>query len=288
MTAYQALFRLREIQGRSEEALDYLTRLEDAWPDMVFCTRSLRVAHNLRTMPEDPETLSEAVQWTQSFSSSLGDNVPPPGMGPFGAAEAYYLAYLVWVRAQISIGNSRIALSYLERQLGLALSQGLTNRVIELSLLEAQARQAEGDNERAWSALDRALSAAEPEGYIRIFDQGTVLNQLLAEAAQRNIHRAFIERLLAVIRIESHTSLSDTHDEAINRYCLDSGEQLSERELEVVRLMACGATNQEIAEKLVITVGTVKSHVNHILRKLDSHNRTEAVARVRGLGLLKI
>jgi LuxR family maltose regulon positive regulatory protein len=97
-------------------------------------------------------------------------------------------------------------LSYLERQLGLALSHGLTNRAIELSLLEAQARQAEGDNKRAWSALDRAISAAEPEGYVRIFDQGPALNQLLAEAAQHDFHREFIERILAVIRIESNFS----------------------------------------------------------------------------------
>jgi LuxR family maltose regulon positive regulatory protein len=288
MTAYQALFRLREIQGRSVDALDTLTRLEDSWPDIAFCTRGLRIMHALRTEPQAPSTLADAGAWCQAFISSLGDDLPPPGMGPFGAAEAYYLAYLVWVRAQIAIGNSRIALSYLERQLGLALSHGLTNRVIELSLLEAQAGQAEGDNKRAWSALDRALSAAEPEGYISIFDQGPAVNQLLADAVQRNIHHDFIERILAVIRIESHTSLSGKRDEATNRYSLDSGEQLSERELEIVRLMAGGATNQEIAEQLVVTVGTVKSHINHILRKLDSHNRTEAVAKVRGLGLLEI
>ena len=179
-------------------------------------------------------------------------------------------------------------MSYLERQLGLALSHGLTNRVIELSLLEAQARQAEGDDKRAWSALDRALSAAEPEGYVRIFDQGPALNQLLTGAAQHDFHRDFIERILVGIRIESQTFHSGTRDEATNNYCLESGEQLSKRELEIVRLMAGGATNQEIAEQLVITVGTVKSHINHILRKLDARNRTEAVARVRGLGLLEI
>ncbi len=145
MTAYQALFRLREIQGRSVEALDYLTRLEDAWPDIALCTRGLRIMHALRIEPQAPSTLAAAGAWCQAFASSIGDDMPPPGMGPFGAAEAYYLASLVWVRAQIAVGNSRVAWSYLERQLDLALSHGLTNRVIELSLLEAQARQAEGD-----------------------------------------------------------------------------------------------------------------------------------------------
>lgn len=69
---------------------------------------------------------------------------------------------------------------------------------------------------------------------------------------------------------------------------LESGEHLSQREREVLRLMAQGASNQAIAEQLVITVGTVKSHINHILMKLEASNRTEAVARARQLGLLEI
>ncbi len=288
MTACLALFRLREIQGRSVEALDYLARLEEVWRDTAFPTRGLRIVHALQTAPQDPSTLTEASTWCQDFTSSLGKGVPPPGMGPFGAAEAYYVAYLTWVRIQISIGNSEITLPYLEQQLELAVSHGLTNRVIELSLLEAQAMKAGGDSQRVWVALERALSLAEPEGYVRIFDQGSTLTQLLEEAAQRDIHRNFIERILAVMAIEWDTSLSRRCDKATNMYGLESGEQLSERELEVLRLMACGATNQKIAEQLVITVGTVKSHINHILRKLDARNRMEAVARARGLGLLEI
>ena len=69
---------------------------------------------------------------------------------------------------------------------------------------------------------------------------------------------------------------------------LESGERLSERELEVLRLMARGASNQTIADQLVITVGTVKSHINHILGKLEARNRTEAVARARARGVLEI
>ncbi len=65
-------------------------------------------------------------------------------------------------------------------------------------------------------------------------------------------------------------------------------DPLTSRELDLLRLLASGATNQEIAGQLFITVGTVKSHVNHILGKLDAHNRTEAVARARALGLLEI
>jgi LuxR family maltose regulon positive regulatory protein len=208
-------------------------------------------------------------------------------MGPFGAAEAYYLAYLAWVRAQIAIGKAQAVMSYLTRQLDLAKGNGLTNRVIELSLLEAQARRAEGEHQRAWAALERALAAAQPAGYLRIFDQGPTLTRLLVEAAQRGIFQEYIERILAAIGMPEALYLG-REGSAARSAQTPYGESLSERELEVLRLIAQGATNHEIAEQLVITVGTVKSHINHILGKLDAHNRTEAVARARGLGLLEL
>jgi DNA-binding NarL/FixJ family response regulator len=296
MAAYVALFRLREIQGRPAEAVEFLARLEEAWPDIAFCARGLRVMHALRTAADDPNTLIEASAWSDAFLASIGEDVPPPGMGPFGAAEAYYLAYLAWVSTQIAIGNPQAARPYLERQLELAFSHGLTNRIIELSLLEAQAGRAEGNDKQTWTALERALVAAQPSGYIRIFDQGPALTQLLAEAAQRGIFPEYIGRILAVIGIpetpdtrrERDIVLSDTSASLSTTFHLASGEQLSERELEVLRLMARGASNQVISAQLVITVGTVKSHINHILGKLGVHNRTEAVARARGLGLFEL
>jgi DNA-binding NarL/FixJ family response regulator len=296
MAACVALFRLREMQGRPAEAVEFLARLEEAWPDIAFCARGLRVMHALRTAGDDPNTLIEASAWSDAFLSSIGEDVPPPGMGPFGAAEAYYLAYLAWVSTQIAIGKPQAARPYLERQLNLAIAHGLTNRVIELSLLEAQAGQAEGNDQQTWAALERALAAAQPRGYVRIFDQGSALTQLLAEAAQRGIFPEYVGRILAAIGIpetpdtrqENDMVLADTSGSFSKPFHLASGEQLSERELEVLRLMARGATNQVISGQLVITVGTVKSHINHILGKLGVHNRTEAVAQARILGLFEI
>ncbi len=296
MTAYVALFRLREIQGRPAEAVEYLTRLEETLPDIAFCTRGLWVMHALRTAPEDPATLAEATAWCQTFSFSPSQDAPPPGMGPFGAAEAYYVAYLAWVCAQIAIGKAPAVRSYLEQQLDLASTHGLTNRVIELSLLEAQAGRAQGDNERTWAALERALMAAQPEGYVSIFDQGAALTQLFVEASNRGISRDYIGRILAAVAMPTTLDMGREGDAALSGVAARSApapglefvEPLSERELEVLRLMARGASNHEIAKQLVITVGTVKSHINHILVKLDAHNRTEAVARARGLGWLEI
>jgi LuxR family maltose regulon positive regulatory protein len=184
---------------------------------------------------------------------------------------------------------------YLARQLDLAQAHGLTARVIELSLLEAQAWRADGDRERAWTALERALGLAQPEGFLRIFDQGTAFTHLLAEAAQRGICREYIGHILAAIGTQEAAGVGRENEpgrqNAAGRL-RGSGpgyiEPLSGRELEVLRLMARGASNQAIAQQLVITVGTVKSHINHILGKLSAHNRTEAVAQARGLGLLDI
>ncbi len=122
------------------------------------------------------------------------------------------------------------------------------------------------------------------------------MTRLLIEAARRGIHREYALQILAVLEspatagggavstgapagMAAQTSVAASPE---------TGERLSERELEVVRLIARGASNREIADRLVVTVGTVKSHVNHILGKLAAHNRTEAVARARELRLLDI
>ena len=210
-------------------------------------------------------------------------------MGPLGAAEAYYVAYLAWAHAQIATGNPQATRPYLARQLALAEAHGLTGRVIELSLLQALAARTARDEAGTWPPLERALVVAEPAGYLRIFDQGPHTTRLLIAAAERGVCRAYVGRILSAIGVPPAIDALTASSPA-SRFapCPESGERLSERELEVLRLIAQGASNHEIAERLVITVGTVKSHVNHILGKLAAHNRTEAVARARSAGLLDI
>jgi LuxR family maltose regulon positive regulatory protein len=293
MTAHVALARLREIQGRPEEAAAYLEQLEMAWPDIAFMTRGLRIRQALRFVADDPGTLAEANAWRLELAVPTGEALPAPGMGPFGAAEVYYLAYLAWMHVQIALGNGQAARPMLERQLELAEAHGLTHRVIELSLLEAELEAKTGgsarDNGRTWKMLEQALTAAQPAGYVRIFDQGPALTRLLVEAARRGICSEYVKQILTVIeppkaldvRLEGRPTAPALPDSSF-----DIVEPLSERELEVLALVGRGASNREIAEQLVITVGTVKSHLNHILRKLDAQNRTEATARARALGFL--
>jgi LuxR family transcriptional regulator, maltose regulon positive regulatory protein len=287
LAAYLALFRLHEILGHSGEALNTLDHLEAAWPDISFCTRSLRIRHSLRTSPADPSVRAEAAAWCQDFLASFDPGEGTPGMGPFGAAEAYYLAYLSWAQVQIALGDPQPALAYLQRQLERASANGLKNRLIELSLLQALAWRAAGDPSRAQAALESALSTAQPQGYLRTFDQGPALAQLLSETSQRGEYRGYIERILD--SLARTASLSPAYTGPGDRSAQTPfGESLSQRELEVLHLIAQGASNREIAEQLVITVGTVKSHINHILGKLGAQNRTEAVARAHHLGLLEI
>jgi len=255
---------------------------------VAFCTRGLRIEQALRSAPQDSTTRAEAGAWCEDFASVLRERVVPFGLGPFGAAEVYYLSTLSWIQAQIALGNAPATLNYLKQQLELAEAHGLQQRVIELSLLDALAARSTGDDQRVWTALERALVLAQPEGYVRRFDQGIALTHLLKEAAGRGLFPDYIDHLLSCFDHEAGPLGGRDQSGGAGPTVLESGERLSERELEVLRLMARGASNQTIADHLVITVGTVKSHINHILGKLEARNRTEAVAQARALGLLEI
>ena len=152
-----------------------------------------------------------------------------------------------------------------------------------------------GDSEHALMALTECLALAEPEGYVRVFlDEGRPMQLLLAQwlaHTSSNPLRDYAIRLLSQFDAEPHTIMaaqekaSPTGDPSAS-----SGqalvEPLSQRELQVLHLMALGRTNQEIARQLIVAPGTVKAHTASIYRKLDVTNRTEAVARARQFGLL--
>jgi len=159
---------------------------------------------------------------------------------------------------------------------------GRMGTALQSLVLRALAFQQQGDGAQARDSLGRALIIAQPEGYVRIFlDAGSPLRSLILDCrlALASSHEAskallaYVDRLLAAFP-EADAPRSGLWD------------LLTPRELEILALMAGGASNQEIAGRLVVTVGTVKGHVNHILDKLDARNRTEAVARARELGLL--
>jgi LuxR family maltose regulon positive regulatory protein len=125
---------------------------------------------------------------------------------------------------------------------------------------------------------------AKPEGYIRIFvDEGKLLAPLLRKVLSRGITPEYTNKLLTIIEAEERQFTSKTI-EGIPSALLP--KPLSERELEVLKLVADGLTNQQIADKLIISLSTAKSHVYHIFGKLNAKDRLQAVTRARELKLI--
>jgi LuxR family maltose regulon positive regulatory protein len=159
---------------------------------------------------------------------------------------------------------------------------GRTGHLIETLALLALAYQAQGDGEHSLALLQQALALAEPEGYQRLFlDEGTSMAALLRQAARHGIASEYIDKLLAAFA--EGESMAQRKPQLPPSLLI---EPLSERELEILRLMAEGMSNQEIAQKIIVTVGTVKWHLNNIYGKLDVRSRTQALARAREFGLL--
>jgi LuxR family maltose regulon positive regulatory protein len=178
------------------------------------------------------------------------------------------------------------AMELLKRLLEAAEEGKRTGRVIEILVLQALAHHAQGDIPSALVPLERALALAEPEGYVRIFvDEGRPMAQLLAEAAANGVTPDYTARLLTAFEIEELKGEDGSYlPPALPAQSLT--EPLSQRELEVLRLISRGLSNREIGERLFLAIITVKGHNRNIFRKLQVRRRTEAVARARELGLL--
>jgi LuxR family maltose regulon positive regulatory protein len=204
--------------------------------------------------------------------------------------------YLVLARVLLAERTYDQALQLLERLHAQAAAQQRTSSIIELSALQALALAARGDQAAALDSLAGALILAAPEGYVRVFaDEGAPMARLLGRlaAAQRTgqathagvISLDYLDRLAPAFQPGSPRPARRTtrHTAA----AAGPAEALSARELEVLRLLAAGKSNQQIADELVVVRDTVKKHVGHILGKLGAANRTQAVARARALGLLR-
>jgi len=184
------------------------------------------------------------------------------------------------------------ALTLLQRLLDAAASEGRTGSIIEIQALRALALAACGDHASSLGALTEALTLARPQGYVRVFaDEGEPMRDLLARLyaatpgdphAARRVEPSYLAILL---RACDQADAVPWPGRAVGA-APGLAEPLTGRELEVLRLMAAGKSNQRIAHDLVVALDTVKKHVTHVLGKLGAANRTEAVARARELGLL--
>jgi LuxR family maltose regulon positive regulatory protein len=224
--------------------------------------------------------LEAASEWAGRRGLDTGGEAKPLHEFDF----ASLLDYVLLARILLAEGRLEEASRLLLRLLEAAEAGGRTSRSIEILVLQALAAQAEGDSSRAMTAVERALALAEPGGFVRTFvDEGPPIARLLYEAAAGGIAPAYARRLLA--------AFPDAPQEKADAGKLQTPESepvepLSEREQEILQLVAEGLTNREIAARLFLALNTVKAHTRNIYGKLGVHSRTQAVARARALGIL--
>jgi LuxR family maltose regulon positive regulatory protein len=223
-----------------------------------------------------------AARWLEERGLSVEDDLSYPRE----------FEHIVLARVLSAQDRHDEALKLLERLLAAAEAGEREGRVVEILALKALTLQARNDTPEALATLRRALALAEPEGYVRTFaDEGApmaaLLRQLLkTQGAQpssvgRGVSPGYASKLLTTLNQDALPST----DAGVRVTAGLLVELLSERELEVLRLLTSGISNREIAAKLFVSLDTVKSHLKHIYGKLGVRGRTQAVARAKELDL---
>ncbi len=207
--------------------------------------------------------IPSANHWT----SQMTEGVDPTTLG--------ILYRLTKARLSLAEGNRAEAMKIFSDVYDSVSQMGLTAIMIDVHAWQALAAETPND---ALRFLREALTMAQPEKFIRTFvDKGEPMKFLLERLKSEGGElKDYVATLLSAFGGESDRG----------RRAQPQVEAMSERELEILRLLANGLSNREIAERLVITVGTTKSHVHHILEKLESESRMQAVTKARELGLV--
>ena len=263
-----AMARIRQAEGDLGGALDLLNEAERLYVGDFF--------PNVRPVPAlkarvwiAQGRLGEALGWAHEQGLSADDDL------------SYLREFEHITLARILLARSRgepvhQVTRLLERLLLAAEEGGRTGHVIEILVLQALALQTLRDIPAALAGLERAVTLAEPEGYVRVFaDEGAPMASLLRAAAKQGTAGNYVRRLLAAV--------SETGQDSPVRQALI--DPLSERELEVLRLLGTELDGPAIARELMVSLSTVRTHTKHIYAKLAVTNRRAAVRRAAELDL---
>jgi LuxR family transcriptional regulator, maltose regulon positive regulatory protein len=277
------LARIRQAEGDPVGALAAVDEAEAAMPQALVDLRYPVSALRARLMLAAGNT-AEAARWLRGRGLTVHDEPCYPREPEYG----------VLARLLMAEHKPAAALELLGRWRTLAIAQGRVGSVLRFRVLTALAHDLAGDQPAALAALTDALVLAAPERYLRVFlDDGAPIAALLREllVGRRLQHFSggsvapeFLARLTAAFELHGMPVLSPARHGAVA--VPGMVQPVSAREHEVLTLLAAGHPNREIAEKLFITVDTVKRHISHLFDKLGVSNRTQAVARARDLGLL--
>ncbi|MGD2148933.1 MAG: LuxR C-terminal-related transcriptional regulator, partial [Anaerolineae bacterium] len=192
--------------------------------------------------------------------------------------------YIALARLLVAEGRPRDALALVEPLLHTAEDAGWVTYCAEALAVKALALQAQRQVEPAIAALERALCLGKPGGFVHLFvEKGQPMGDLLRTAASRGMMPEYTSELIAVLAASAYGRRSDAPAAPADQPLV---EPLTEREVEVLRLLPTHLSSTEIAEELLISVHTARFHIKNIYAKLHVHNRADAVARAQRLGLL--
>jgi LuxR family maltose regulon positive regulatory protein len=277
-----AMARLREAQGDLDGTLDLLDEAEPLYASDFFPNVRPVAALRARVWIAQGK-LDKALDWAREHSLSAGDN-----LSYLREFEHITLARILLAQYKSDHSESalREAIGLLERLLRAAEEGERKRSAIEILALQALAYHLQGEIPVALTSLERALTRAEPEGYVRMFlDEGASMEQLLREAAGRGILPGYTGRLLSAFDAEGQTSADQS---ALLKIPVSQPliDPLSQRELDILRLFKTELSGPEIAQELVVALSTVRTHAKSIYSKLNVNSRRAAVKRAMELGLI--
>lgn len=269
MTAYTSLARVLCARREFDAALDTLEEARRVASEISAWSLDTIQILQARVWLAKGD-LESAILWSQTGGYSIEE--------PASFHREQGLLTLARIRMAQRQHDQIVAI--LERLRQEAEGSGRSGSLIEIYILQALNFEARADTQVAFEALGKALALARSEGYQRIFlDEGEAMRGLLLKYRKESrLSNAYLDRLLSAFS-GKHPAVSAGQEFALV-------EPLSERELEVLRMLAAGRSNPEIAGELYVSLNTVKAHVKSIFAKLETHNRTQATQRARDLRLI--
>ena len=285
LRCYSALSRLRLLQGDREGMLENIKVLQESWPQATFYAQALRHRLSTRQRLADKSSFDEARSWVKLQMGRFEDLPDFVSVDP--VSEIYFHARLnvAHILTRLTARNEKdFSLlevhDHLARHEKLAEAHGLLGWLIEIWILRTLMYHVEGKDQDANRILQAALTAAAPRGYFRIFlDEADLMCSLLESALphlQDKDLLVFAKRLLDAM----------PGGDAKDRASIVDDQTLSDRELEVLNLLAVGQSYKEIGQRLFLSLNTVQFHVKSIYRKLLVNKRVQAIEKAREMDLI--
>jgi LuxR family maltose regulon positive regulatory protein len=283
---YVELAQVKHAQGNEDASLECIEQVEQivkshAFPQFLLAS----IVEAVTRIYIARGDIASAMRWAEASVIETQNE-------PENWHIQHMFEYLTSARIGLVRGAFDEALALLDRLRQFAEAEAYSSVLISMLVLQALALEARGRTTQAMTALAQALTLAEPNGYVRIFvDEGPPMADLLMK----------ILKVQQKKRLEAYNFSTDYAGSLLAAYRSDAAEDspdnsrrpaqpllnpLSERELEVLRLIANGLSNQEIVQKLIVEKNTLKTHIRHLYRKLNTRSRTQAIIRARALNLL--